>query len=86
MRLIDSCPMKLIIIKQFDEASNLLKIFLKLHVNKKLNNSMKQRQHNHTLKFLDDVKINSAIRFVAEQKMAKKYTLAVVNKNMQGIK
>ena len=86
MRLTDSCPMKLAIIKQFDEASNLLKVFLKLHVNKKLNNSVEQRQHNHTLKFLDDVKINSAIRFVAEQEVVKEYTSAVVNKNMQNIK
>ena len=85
MRLTDSCPMKLAIIKQFDEASNLLKVFLKLHVNKKLNNSVEQRQHNHTLEFLDDVKINSAIRFVAGQEMAKGYTPAVVNKNMHDV-
>ena len=86
MRLTDLCPMKLTIIKQFDKASNLLKIFLKMHVNKKLNNSMEQRQHNHTLEFLDDVKINSAIKFVAEQKVTKKYISIVVNKNMQDIK
>ena len=68
MRLIDSCVMKLIIIKQFNETSNLMNVFLKLHINKKLNESMNQRQHNHSLKFFDDVKINSVIKLIAKKK------------------
>ena len=61
MRLIDLCVMKLIIIKQFDETNNLINVFLKLHINKKLNKSMNQRQHNHSLKFFDDVKIRLSV-------------------------
>ena len=86
MRLTDPCVMKLAIIKQFDEASNLVSVSLGLHLNKKLDDSMDQRQHNHSLEFLDDVKINSAIMLVAGQEVAKGYAPAVVNKNMQGIK
>lgn len=86
MRLTDPCAMKLAIIKQFDEANNLMSVSLGLHVNKKLNDSVDQRQHNHSLEFLDDVKINSAIKLVTRQEVAKEYAAAVVNKNMQSIK
>ena len=86
MRLIDSCVMKLVIIKQFDETNNLMNVFLKLHINKKLNESMNQRQHNHSLKFLDDVKINSVIKLIAKKKIIKKYASIVINKNIQNIK
>ena len=86
MRFTDPCPMKLTMIKQFDEANNLLRVTLSLHLSKKSDDAVDQRQHNHTLKYLDDVKINSAIKFAADQEVARGYAPAVVNKNMQGIK
>lgn len=86
MRLTEPCPIKLTIIKQFDEANNLLSVALGRHFNKKLDDFVDQRQHNHTLEFLDDVKINSAIKSAAGQEVAKGYAPAVVNKNIQGIK
>ena len=84
MRFTDPCPMKLAMIKQFDEANNLLSVILSLHLSKK--SDVDQSQHNHTLEFLDDVKINSAIKLAAGQEVARGYAPAVVNKNMQGIK
>ena len=42
--------------------------------------------HHNTLEYLDGIKINSAIKLTAGKEVAKGYTPAVVNRNMQGIK
>ena len=86
MRLTESCSMKLVIVKQFDEKSNLLNVTLSLHLSKKLDDIIDQHQHNHILQFLDDVKINFAIKQIADEEMTKKYTSTVINKNMQSIR
>lgn len=86
MRLTDPCPMKLALIKRFDEAiDDLISVELNCHVNKKFDSEI-QRQHNHTLEFLDNIKINSVIKFSAEKEIAKGYTPAAVNRNMQGVR
>ena len=61
MRLADACSMKLAMIKQFDEINELLAVTLSCHVNKKLDDSVNQLQHNHILEAVDNIKINSAI-------------------------
>lgn len=85
MRFIELCFMKLVMIKQFDETNDLMKMILNLHVNKKFDDFV-QRQHNHILNFFDDVKINSTIKTTTDQKMTKKYISTTINKNMQNIK
>lgn len=86
MRLTDPCGMKLAMIKQFDEtADNLISVELICHINKKLDFETNQRQHNHSLEFLDSIKTNSALRLIAEEEIAKGYTPAAVNRNMQGV-
>lgn len=69
--------MKLIIIKQFDDINNLLTINVKLYVDK---------FHNHTLKFLNNIKINFVVKFATENEMIKEYVFAIINKNMQEMK
>ena len=87
MRLTDFCFMKLALIKRFDETTDhLLSVKLNCHINKKFDSAINQRQHNHTLKFFDSIKINFAIKLTADQKMTKKYTLVAMNRNMQKIK
>ena len=83
MRITPPCPMKLAMIKHFDESDNLLTVTLNCHVSKK-NDAV--NEHNHTLEYLDTIKINSAIKLSAGQEVAKGYTPAVVNRNMQGVK
>lgn len=86
MRLADACSMKLAMIKQFDEINELLAVTLSCHVNKKLDDSVNQLQHNHILEAVDNIKINSAIRLTAGKEVAKGYTPGDVNRNMQGIR
>ena len=86
MRLTESCSMKLATVKQFDEKNNLLNVIFSLHFNKKFDDDIDQRQHNHILQFFDDVKINFAIKQIADEEVAKKYTSTMINKNMQNIK
>ena len=88
MRLTDSCCMKLAMVKRFDETTdNLISVKLSCHINKKLDSdSINQRQHNHTLKFLNSIKINSAIKLSADQEVAKGYTPTAMNRNMQKVR
>lgn len=81
MRVTEPCDMKLAMIKQFDEAENLKTITLKCHEDKKL-----CRFHNHTLEFMDTIKLNSAVKLAAGQEIAKGYAPSVVNRNLQGVK
>ena len=74
-------------IKQFDEAENLLTVNLNSHLDKKLETSSDQltsHTHNHTLEYLDGIKINSAFKFTAGKKVAKKYTPAVIGCGASG--
>ena len=87
MRLTNPCPMKLAIIKRFDEATdNLISVKLNCHINKRLDSEINQRQHNHTLEFLNNFKINSALKLAAGQEVTKGYTSAAVHRNMQGVR
>lgn len=87
MRLTDPCAIKLAMIKRFDEATdNLVFVVLSCHINKKLDSHINQRQHNHSLEFLDNIKINSALKITAGQEVVKGYTPAAVNRNMQGVR
>ena len=86
MRLTDACSIKLAMIKQFDEINELLTVTLSRHVNKKLDDSVNQLQHNHILEVVDNIKINSAIRLTAGKEVAKGYTPGDVNRNMQGVR
>ena len=82
LRITSSCSKKLAILKSFDDADNLLTVRLYAYAEKKLD----QQEHNPTLEYLDGIKINSAIKLTAGKEVAKGYTPAVVNRNMQGIK
>ena len=88
MRLTDPCFMKLAMTKRFDETTdNLMSVELNCHFNKKLDcDAINQRQHNHSLELLDNIKINSALKIIAGEEVAKGYTSAAVNRNMQGVK
>ena len=80
--------MKLAMIKRFDEtADNLVSVELSCHISKKLEfDSINQHQHNHFLELLDTIKTNSALKLTAGQEVAKGYTSATVNRNMQSVK
>lgn len=86
MRNTEPCPMKLVMVKTFDatETDRVLTVTLDLHLSKKLELSH-QSQHNHSLEELDGIKINSALKITAGGEVAKGYTPAVVNRNMQGV-
>ena len=73
-------------VKQFDETKNLMTMTFNCLINKKLDFEIDQRHHNHFLEFLNDIKINFALKFTAGEKMAKGYTSKTVNKNMQKMK
>ena len=77
MRVTASCNMKLIMMKQFDDSNNLLTINLKLYADK---------SHNHTLKYLNSIKINFAVKLAIENEVIKEYAFAIINKNMQEVK
>jgi hypothetical protein len=77
---------KLVMIKRFDEMNNWLTVTLSCHVSKKVDDSVDQHQHNHSLEFLDGIEINSAIKLAAGKEMAKGYTPDVINRNMQGVR
>ena len=87
MRLTNACLMKLAMIKQFNETNEgLLTVTLIRHINKKLDESINQLQHNHILEVVDSIKINFAIRLTADKEVAKEYTSGAVNRNMQGVR
>lgn len=86
MRFTEFCFMKLAMIKRFDETTDsLVSVKLSCHINKKLDSSINQRQHNHTLEFSDGIKINSVLKTTADQKIAKGYISTAMNRNMQKI-
>jgi hypothetical protein len=58
-------------------------VTLSCHVSKKVDDFVDQHQHNHSLKFLNDIEINSVIKLAASKEMAKGYTSDVINRNMQ---
>ena len=78
--------MKLMTMKQFDEAKDLVTVILNCLINKKLDSEIDQRHHNHSLKFLNGIKINSVLKLTVDEKVAKEYTPKIVNKNMQRMK
>ena len=86
MRVTAPCSRKLIMTKQFDEDGNLCTVTLNGHIDKKSATSDENsHQHNHTLEYLDNIKVNSALKLTAGKKVAKSYTPAIVNQNMQRV-
>lgn len=81
MRVTALCQMKLVIMKQFDKSRNLLTVTLNCHTDKN-----QCRFHNHTLEYLDSIKINSAIKGTAGKEVAKGHASFAVNRNMQEVK
>lgn len=81
MRVTAPCSIQLVMNKQFDDSQNLLTVKLDCHTSQK-----SSQVHNHTLEFLDSIKINSAIKLTAGKEVAKGYAPSVVNRNMQGVK
>ena len=77
-----SCEMKMVMVKEFDTEIKLQKVTISLHIDKKSPYS----SHNHTFDYSNSIKLNSAIRSVVSQEVAKGYTPAVVNRNFQGVK
>ena len=74
-----SCFLKMTIIKTFDKADELLTVTLNCHVNKKLDDSINQRHHNHHLEFLNDIKTNFVLKFIVDKKIAKNYASTAMN-------
>ncbi len=67
MRVTLACGMKMIMAKQFDITNKLLKVTLSLHKNKK-SGCFTQ---NHSFDYSDFIKLNSAVRSIAGQEVAK---------------
>ncbi|MCJ1344194.1 hypothetical protein MMC31_002397, partial [Peltigera leucophlebia] len=82
MRTTPSCEMKMVMAKEFDAEIKLQKVTISLHTDKKSPCS----SHNHTFDYSDSIKLNSAVRSAAGQEVAKGYTPAAVNRNLQGVK
>lgn len=71
--------MKMAMIKQFDEADELINVTLHYHINKKSDKSINQCQHNHFFYFVDDLNINSALKLTVGKKLPKRYTSKTMN-------
>ncbi len=69
-------------VKEFDTEIKLQKVIISLHIDKKSPYS----SHNHIFDYRNSIKLNSAIRSVASQEVAKDYIPTVVNRNFQGVK
>lgn len=73
-----SCEMKMVMAKEFDVEIKLQKVTISLHIDKKSSCSL----HNHTFDYSNSIKLNSAIWLAAGQEVAKSYTSAAVNRNL----
>lgn len=82
MKITPCCEMKMVMAKEFDTKIELQKVTISLHTDRKSPCS----SHNHTFDYSDSIKLNSAVWLTAGQEVAKGYTPAVVNRNLQGVK
>ena len=82
MRVTLACGMKMIMAKQFDTTNKLLKVTLSLHKDKKSGCFI----HNHSLDYIDSIRLNREVQSTAGQEVAKGYAPAAVNRNLQGVK
>ena len=72
----------MVMAKEFNVEIKLQKVTILLHIDKKSPCS----SHNLIFNFSDSIKLNSAVRSAAGQEVAKSYTPAAVNRNLQGVK
>ena len=86
MRRAEPCGMKLKMIKQFlsTDKDTLTSVSLSLHQEKKDENQC--FQHNHTLEYMDHIKLNSHIRATAAAEIKHGYTASSVKKLLTSIK
>ena len=86
IRTVEACGMKLNMYKLFDEKNQLVSVQL-------VRNELKSRgkeeicyTHNHTLEYLDIIKINSKVKNTVGTEVAKGYRPSDINRNIQGVK
>lgn len=82
MRTTPSYEMKMVMAKEFDAEIKLQKVTISLHTDEKSPCS----SHNHTFDYSDSIKLKSAVWLAVGQELAKDYTLAAVNRNLQRVK